>query len=251
MNSDGSEPRQVTSSPLDKRDPTWVPEESRIIFRNNNGQLFGVKPDGNDEKPVLGRMKNINNPFYSPATKDLFFVSYKERPVDSSDVWKSDLNGHNPRLLTRGGILKYQVAVAKQGDKAVFVQADPDQRSHNLWLMNTAGNNLEQMTFGEGRHISPSFSPDGKIIIFASNHLDHNYEIYSLELTSKKMTRLTQEPRLDAYPNFSPDGQKIIFVSNRSGTQQLWVMDQGGQNPQPITTGNTESVDPVWVEEGK
>ena len=79
----------------------------------------------------------------------------------------------------------------------------------------------ENMTF------APRYSPDGRTVIFSLTD-GGNSDIYSLDMGSGGLRRLTNAPSIETAPSFSPDGSQIVFESDRSGTQQLYVMPAGG-----------------------
>jgi len=249
MDADGKNKRQITFSGSDKRGPIWVADTESILFRTNNGRLLGVTlSESSIEKTFLPDIPNINNPNYSRPTNTLVFASFCSRPVDSSEIWKTNLTEPSPHLLTSDKILKYQPAISADGKKIVFVKSDRTTPSaHNLWLMDGEGGGQKQLTFWQRHQTLPHFSPDQAEIIFSSNSHDANYEIYVISLSSDEIRRLTTNKSLDTGPCYSPDGSKIVFVSNRGGSQQLWIMNGDGTNPRQITFDDTESIDPAWI----
>ena len=62
---------------------------------------------------------------------------------------------------------------------------------------------------------SPTWSPDGSHLAFASNR-SGNYEIYVRRVDGGQDVNVTNDPGQDFQPAFSPDGKWIAFVSTRS-----------------------------------
>ena len=56
-----------------------------------------------------------------------------------------------------------------------------------------------------------------------------------MDLKSRVVTRLTNNPAIDTSPSYSPDGKKITFNSDRGGSQQIYVMDNDGRNQKRIS----------------
>ena len=114
---------------------------------------------------------------------------------------------------------------------------------------------------------SPTISPDGKWLAFASNRLQ-NAELYLMDLTTRTLQQLTHTDELDEYmPAFSPDGQSIAFVSERtrggmmlpsvqaSGsdprTATIYLMDVDGRNQRPLIDIAGAQRAPVFSPDGQ
>ncbi len=246
MHQDGQNKRQITFSKQDKREPAWSAYSSKIAYRTNNGQLFTINLSNGEEKEILRKLHNINNPYCSNVSDEVVFVRFNPSSIDVSDIWKAGINGQKAVLLTKDKKLKYQPVFSPHADKIAFVQAETEN-SHHIWIMDRDGRNKKKITNGKGLDVRPSFSPDSKAIIFASNRQEDNYEIYTVNIKTGIIQRITRNHGMDTSPQFSMDGEKIIFVSNRSGSQQIWVVSKDGASPVQLTFGPNESIDPVWV----
>jgi TolB protein len=107
---------------------------------------------------------------------------------------------------------------------------------------------------GKGRTTCSYYMPNGKDILYASTHLQHDtcpavpveigkylwpiypeYDIFIADKSGKIKKQLTNSPGYDAEATVSPKGDKIVFTSTRSGDLELWVMDIDGKNQKQIT----------------
>ncbi len=88
-----------------------------------------------------------------------------------------------------------------------------------VFTANADGSNAKQITnFGQANW-APSFFPDSKRIIFASNQeykRGFPFNLYSINGDGTNLQKINQEKIFDAFPMFSPDGKKILFSSNRN-----------------------------------
>lgn len=88
-----------------------------------------------------------------------------------------------------------------------------------VFVANADGSNARQITnFGQANW-APSFFPDSKRIIFASNQeykRGFPFNLYAIDEDGKNFEKITHEKIFDAFPMFSPDGKKVIFCSNRN-----------------------------------
>jgi TolB protein len=89
-----------------------------------------------------------------------------------------------------------------------------------LWVMNADGSDKRQVTTLGAASFAPYFHPDGKRIIFSSNHPEprgRNFDLWMIGDDGAGLERITTEPTFDGFPMFSPDGKKLVFASNRGG----------------------------------
>jgi TolB protein len=101
-----------------------------------------------------------------------------------------------------------------------------------VWVADADGKNAHQITALEQANWAPNFTPDGKHIIFCSNHeykRGFPFNMYLTDINGKGLEKISRDKGFDAFPMFSPDGKKIIFASNRNngGTRDtnLFIAD--------------------------
>jgi TolB protein len=77
-----------------------------------------------------------------------------------------------------------------------------------------------------------------------------NSDIFKMDLATRRLTRLTDNPAIDVSPSMSPDGRRVGFTSDRGGSQQIYVMNADGSNQKRITFGEGRYQTPVWSPRG-
>jgi Tol biopolymer transport system component len=93
--------------------------------------------------------------------------------------------------------------------------------------MRPDGSDLHRLTWwDDASDLSPSWSPDGERLTFASKR-DDNWEIYVMDRDGSHLTRLTRHEADDTNPDWSPDGSRIAFASTREGYAEIYVMALG------------------------
>ena len=88
-----------------------------------------------------------------------------------------------------------------------------------VWVANADGTNAKQVTKYGQANWAPSFMPDSKRIIFASNHeykRGFPFNLYTINLDGTNLQKVSRDKGFDAFPMFSADGKKILFCSNRN-----------------------------------
>lgn len=134
-----------------------------------------------------------------------------------------------------------------------------------ICVMNADGTNLVVLTSanpqGEsGENLSPSWSPDGSKIVFASNwNGRRKSEIWVMNANGTGLVQLTTNVQLgsdgggplfgnDRTPVWSPDGSRIAFASTRDGLTdtELYVMNADGSNQTRLTDNTADDRNPTW-----
>ena len=92
--------------------------------------------------------------------------------------------------------------------------------SSDIFVMAADGSQKRQVTDNGAANFCPFFHPSGKKIIFASNLHDpdgHNFDLYLINIDTRKTERITHYEGFDGFPMFSHDGRRLVFASNRFG----------------------------------
>jgi Tol biopolymer transport system component len=92
---------------------------------------------------------------------------------------------------------------------------------------------------------APAAKPEQGVIVFQSR-VDGFWQLYSLDLSSGRRTRLTRSAADDIHPSVSPDGAWIAFESTRTGSSAVWSMRIDGTGTRRLTDAGLECFDPCW-----
>ena len=82
---------------------------------------------------------------------------------------------------------------------------------------------------------NPSFSPDGRWILFTSER-GGSADIYRAHPDGSGLERLTDAPAFDDQAELSPDGTTLAFVSSRSGNADIWLLDLRTRQMRNVTS---------------
>jgi Tol biopolymer transport system component len=142
------------------------------------------------------------------------------------------------------------------GSNGLIVAAGCDDgascRAQHLWTVNTGSGARRQLTFGSDRDENPSFSPDGRRIVFNRCPVGGHCRIATVAVTGANETDLTREPRVgdDESPSFSPDGSRIVFTRTERNGRHLYVMDADGHDMTRLTSGRVQDRGAVYSPDG-
>ena len=192
---DGSGVTQLTKSPGYDAEVTIAPD-GLITFtsvRDGDMEIYSMKGDGSDVRRLTNRPGPDGGPFFS---------------------WDGQRIVFRGRSLTAGAEMDDYRSLLKQGLWR--------PTSLELFVMDRDGRNLQQVTKLGGANFAPSWHPDGKRLIFASNIDDpkgRNFDLYLINIDGTGLERVTFNGTFDGFPMFSPDGKKLVFASNRNAKQ--------------------------------
>ncbi|MBV8502297.1 MAG: PD40 domain-containing protein [Paucibacter sp.] len=115
------------------------------------------------------------------------------------------------------------VNVAPDGSKVVYAALG------KLWIKSLPSGEARRVTQGEDMELYPSFSRDGKQLVYASWNDDKLGSVRVRDLASGRETVLTREPGHYESPRFSPDGKRVAWVKGRGGylTTPWWGLETG------------------------
>ncbi len=159
--------------------------------RDGDLDIYVMNVDGTDVQRLTYTPGYDGGPFFSPDGSMIVYRAWHpEDPAELEDY----------RQLLADGLVR------------------PSRME--IWVMNADGSNQRQVTDLGGANFAPFFHPDGKRIIFASNHRDlsRNFDIYLMGLDGSDLTPVATHGTFDGFPMFSPDGSKLVFASNRYGS---------------------------------
>lgn len=205
----GNITKQLTDSKGYDAEATVSPKGDKIVFtssRSGDLELWTMNIDGTDQKQITNGLGYDGGAFFSPDGKKLVFRA--SRPKTDAEI--KDYK----ELLAQGLV------------------APSDME---IYTCNIDGTNLKQVTHLGKANWAPFFSPDGKKIIFSSNHKSQNgfnFQLYTVNEDGTGLEQITTESVFNAFAMFSPDGKKLVFSSNRNnhGTHDTNVFIADWQN---------------------
>jgi dipeptidyl aminopeptidase/acylaminoacyl peptidase len=223
--------------------PRWSPDGKWIAFQGSIGDQHGlllVHPDGSDLTTLTSDMHGTNSPLpgtgedftWSPDSRQIAFIS------STPDERFADASG-DPMVITR---------YLYKPDAGEGMTRFNDNRRLHIFVLDVASKQIHQLTQGIYDEHSIDWSPDGKQIIFASNHEPNqdeffNYDVFTLTLGDNSIHRLTATEYNEYDPVWSPDGKHIAYRGTRRGLTDrettmedthVWVMNADGSDRREI-----------------
>jgi Tol biopolymer transport system component len=185
--------KRLTNTPGYDAEGTVSPDGKKIIFtstRNGDIDLYVMNIDGTNVKQITTTLGYDGGACFSPDSKMITWRASRPKTDEQIKEYKD--------LLAQGLVMPTNMEV---------------------FVANADGSNARQVTNLGKANWAPAFAPDGKRIIFASNH-EHErgfpFNLYLVNIDGSGLERISNDNGFDAFPMFSPDGKKLIFSSNRN-----------------------------------
>ena len=104
----------------------------------------------------------------------------------------------------------------------------------DLYVLQLDSGELTQLTSDRFNDADPKWSPDGRYLAFATDRapgldedahqlLYQTLDIYTINVETRQMRRLTSHLSDDTAPTWGPDGTHLSFVSDRNGVFNLYI----------------------------
>ena len=220
-------PVRLTDNPNDDTGPQWT-RDGRIkfsrIYSDRHSETWIMNADGSEQTLIKDpEGKQIIN--QSPDGKKTIYL----RSNEPGKYYLANIDGTGETLLpSHGG------EWSTDSKMLVYMQRVTGE-NFDIFTYAVDTGKVTNVTNSPAFDADPSFSPDGKQILFDSDR-DGNQEIYAVNIDGTSLRRLTFDPAGDNHPAFSPDGTQIVFTSGRdSENADVFIMNADGSDPINIT----------------
>ncbi len=119
----------------------------------------------------------------------------------------------------------------------------------DVFVMDSDGSNVRQLTTNTASDRNPSISADGSKVFFESTRIG-TPQIFVINSDGTGEKRLTGNSFSDYGAEVSPDGNYVVFASNRDGNAEIYIMDSDGTDQRRLTNISAIDDSPVISPDG-
>jgi TolB protein len=215
MDVDGSKSAQLTRDDADHEDPAWSPDGKRIAFvqiASGKNRIAVMNSDGSNVEVLTPPEQNTIHPNWSPdSTRIIYCTNDDLQPPkkNTAEIYSIDIATKKVAPIITGGINTYG-SWSPDMRQIVFRKIIGEENSE-VFLANSDGSNLRNLTNNPFFDGWPAWSPDGKQIAFASNRRGHGYQIFVMTADGTNPHLIANTEGRGTAPRWSPDGKTIYF----------------------------------------
>ncbi len=226
------------------------------------------------------------------VVKISYDLIYDSEESGNSEIYRLNLESGEKKRLTDYPMTDGYQALSPDGQRIAFYAYYDNGRTWSIHTMNIDGGDRKRLThLKNARDSSPSWSPDGKTIIFSrsfqgqyqiwrmnvsggekrpvrklsgldskftpdgrivySSHWNETGEICIADPDGLNNRQITRNSFKDGHPEVSPDGSRILFYSDRDGNYELYIMNRNGSGIQRLTNHPAHDWNGSWSPDGK
>ncbi len=202
--------KKLTDAPGYDAEATVNWKQDRIIYTSMaSGDLdtWSMKPDGSGKKRLTMLPGYDGGAFFSRDGKNI--------------IWRANHPNQHDAMQKYKDLLKDNMVAPMRME---------------LFISDAEGKNEKQLTNFGCASFAPTFTPDGKKILFASNK--HNcdgrrFELFMINADGTGLEQVTDFGGFTSFPEFSPDGKKLVISTDYKATSRyefnIFVADWTGK----------------------
>ncbi len=259
MNADGSDQHLVSTGKGRTTCGYFLADNRRIVYASTHlaGDSCPAPPDRSrgyvwpvfsgydiflaDDKGKIEKRLTDKPGYDAEATVNwrtgtIFYTSVASGDLD---LWTMKTDGTNKKQITSAAGYDGGAVLSRDGKKIVWRANYPKNAEDmarykslladnlttpmkmEIMIADADGHNPRALTGFGCASFAPTFTPDGRKILFSSNKLEcdsRKFELYMINIDGTGLEQVTAFGGFTSFPEFSPDGRRLAFTSSYQAT---------------------------------
>ena len=227
----------------------WAPDGRRLAVTGKSGRsepgvkLLLVDANSGETRPLTEPPPNWSGDFGPAFTTDGRILAFvRVRTTSVGELWVIPLDANyspagEARRVTAGPSMSEPRWVPGTND--IVFSSGPGSAQRRLFRVSSQESMPKHnrlLAFGEDA-TGLSISTNGRMV-YSRKRSDSNIWLLDSGQSGGITKRVIASTLEDREPNFSPDGLHVVFTSTRSGTDEIFMSNADGSNPQKLTSMN-------------
>jgi len=261
MNADGSDQHLVSTGKGRTTCGYFLPDNTHIVYGSTHlaGEACPTPPDrskgyvwgvfagydifeATDSGKIVRRLTDTHG-YDAEATVNYRTgnIVYTSVASGDLDLWTMKADGSGKKQLTKtvgydggavysrdGKMLVWRAGYPKDAQQTVkykelLAENLTVPMKMELMVANADGSNAHAITNFGCASFAPTFTPDGKKILFASNKHEcdsRKFELFMVNVDGSGLEQVTNFGGFTSFPEFSPDGKVLVFCSDKDAKER-------------------------------
>jgi DNA-binding winged helix-turn-helix (wHTH) protein/Tol biopolymer transport system component len=238
-------PVRLTNGPLQFRSPVAARSGNRIFFLGVDARSDLEHLDSVGQLiPERGFLSSAVRVDY---TRDGQWVAWTD---SSGQLWRARSNGEEKIQLTPDSMVVFLARWAPDGKHLAFMARDPG-KAWQIYLIGAEGDDLHPLLRESRNAADPSWSPDGKSLVFGrvNDYMGKENAERTLHILHLDSNQIEEVPGSDGLfsPRWSPDGHWIAALTLDQRQVRLFDVASRTWKTLPVPSG----ADPVWSSDSR
>ncbi len=184
--------------------PAWSPDGRQlavVLSKDGGSQIYLINADGANVRRLTFSGAIDTEPFFSPDGQSLYFTSDRG---GSPQIYRMSVAGGEPVRMTFNGDYNVSPRISPDGKTLAFIAREGGR--FQLMVMDLESRQTQVLTDGQNDE-SPSFAPNGRMILYATD-VDSHGTLAAVSSDGRVKQRLTVQAADVREPSWGP------FLSN-------------------------------------